>query len=228
MQSNNLIDKSEIHLIIKNFEEKINLFQKIMDGENLDLPPRNPAFFPLIEFGKSEEQNFGIMDSASALIKDSNNKTHFHIMPSETEIEQRIKDQVERSWKTAVEYSKNINKLIKDRHEVFISFEAREGFYVGSSLGISLTISFIEEILRFYNSSVIVDIKDRVAFTGGVEIDGNIPALGDKLIKQKCESVFFTAARNFVIPAKDGAAAKDKLEELKKSISEEKSRNHSG
>lgn len=216
LKTNNIVDQEELHQIINWFEEQINVLTNILEGKSFDLPPRKNAFFPLIEFDYSDSLKFGIMDSASVMIRPSGWNTIFHIMPSETKIEERIKNQVEKSWKLALEYSKKINRSIKEHHEVFISFDEREGFYVGVSLGISLTIVFIEEILRFYNSPVIVDIKDRIAFTGGMEEDGTVPEIGEEIIDIKCESVFFSSIRNFVVPGKDKIFAERKIEELKK------------
>ncbi|MGQ9644860.1 MAG: hypothetical protein ACUVT3_13465, partial [Ignavibacterium sp.] len=138
------------------------------------------------------------------------------IVPSEKEIEKRIEEQVQTSWKLALELSKKYLKKLNKYHEVIISFDKRLGFYEGNSLGTALTVSFLEQLLKFYNPVYVINTKEQTAFTGGVDDAGKILTTSEEIIKQKVKVVFFSEIKNFVIPKCEETYAFFALTQLQK------------
>jgi len=87
---------------------------------------------------------------------------------------------------------------------------------VGNSLGIALTLAFIEAILKHYNSSTIIKINGTIAVTGGIDVNSNIISTSKVIIETKVETVFFSDARIFCVPKIDELWAEEKLSQLKK------------
>ncbi|MBU2446230.1 MAG: hypothetical protein KJ666_11780, partial [Bacteroidetes bacterium] len=160
--------------------------------------------------------NVGELDTLTIKLSKSKEQDKFIIIPSEKEIEEKIREQVLVSFKIAVGYVKKIVRRVSDFHEVIIQFDKRVGFYIGSSLGLALTVGFIEKLLQYYNAAELVTIKSNIALTGGVDKEGTIIACSAEIIKQKVETVFFSNCNIFVVPKEDEAEAKAKAEELKK------------
>ena len=111
-----------------------------------------------------------------------------------------------------------IGKYVKrpyKQHEVIISFEKKIGFYEGNSLGIALCLAMIEELLKFYNPPYTIAINPNNAFTGGVTETGDILNIGEKIIKQKVKTIFYSDIKNFVIPKLEETYAQFALTQLK-------------
>ncbi len=130
---------------------------------------------------------------------------------------------MEDSWEAAKQYAKKYIRKINFHHEVIISFDKRIGDYIGNSLGIALTISFIEELLSFYNApTIVVSINYGIAFTGGNDAKGNISPVSKEIIEKKLETIFYSDINTFVIPEEDQLNAALKLKELQKDFPERK------
>ncbi len=142
--------------------------------------------------------------------------TNFILVPSEKEIEERLEKQIKDAWKIAVDKAQDFIKKIKPNHEVVIQFDKRLGFYKGNSLGIALTLSFIEELLRFYNSNTIIKVQDSIAITGGLDENGKVIPTSKKIIEKKVVGIFYSSINTFIVPIQDEVFAKNKLEELLK------------
>ncbi len=124
--------------------------------------------------------------------------------------------QIKTSFYFALKYLADNYGKIKSHHEVIIYFENRSACYEGNSLGIALTVGFIEELTKFYNLPYLVHIKENITSTGGIEANGNIiPILGNH-IQNKVEIVFYSPIEHFIIPKADDSKAREKLLELKK------------
>lgn len=204
---------------IKRIEEQEKKLKQVLKGEykNDDNNKEKAlkAFFPLIS-KEVEEGFYGILESVTIHISKAAADDKFIIVPSEKEIEKNVLDQCKRSWKIALVLARKYVKKPYQNHEVIISFDKRDGFYEGSSLGITLTISFLEELLKFYNPTYVINIEEQIAFTGGINEDQKILPIGEEIIKQKVSAVFFSQMNSFVIPKLEEAAAQTQLTELRK------------
>ena len=184
------------------------------EDKDKDEGKEHKAFFPLVP-KEAEEGFYGILESVTVRISKAANEDRFIIIPSEKEIEKKISEQCKKSWLVARDLSRAyINKPYK-YHEVIISFDKKDGFYEGSSLGIALTISFLEQLLNFYNPTYVISIKEKTTFTGGMTETGKVLPTGEEIIKQKVNAVFFSEMNTFVVPKKDESFALYKLYELK-------------
>ncbi len=192
-------------------------------GNNYFSSKERKAYFPvLIEQDQNDDLVLGLIESISLNIRSSKTETNFIIVPSGKEIEKRIEEQIKNSWEAAKKFVKKFLRKINPHHEVVISFDKRIGEYVGSSLGIALTISFIEELLLFYNAPTVVNINEGIAFTGSNDGQGNIFPTSKEVIEKKVEIIFYSEINTFVLPEKDREYALNKLNELQKEFPKRK------
>jgi len=192
---------SEVDRIEKQIE-KLNL---ILEGKDIEDGETHKAFFPLIDKEAPVEHPYGngfygIVESVTVRISKTADNDKFIIVPSEKEIEKRILEQCKLSWHVALDLSKAYVRKPFRHHEVIISFDKKDGFYEGNSLGIALTLSFLEQLLKFYNPAYIINIKEHSAFTGGVTQAGEVLCTSEEIIKQKVATVFFSEINTFVFP----------------------------
>lgn len=173
------------------------------------------AYFPLID-RESKDGFYGIIDSVTIRLNRSSGENKFIIIPSEREIDKRIIEQCRISWDLAVEILKRYVRRPFKYHEVIISFEKKEGYYEGDSLGAALTISFLEQLMKFYNPVFTLTIAKDVAFTGALTAKGESVSTGDKIIKQKVDAVFFSGIKTFVFPRSVETAAIEEYNLMKK------------
>lgn len=197
---------------IGNQLEKLNL---ILDGKDFGDVESAKAFFPLID-NDAPEGFYGIIDSVTVRISKGADKDKFIIVPSEKEIEKKILEQCKNSWILALKLSKKYVKRPYKYHEVIINFDKKHGFYEGNSLGIALTLTFLEQVLKYYNPTYVIKIGEKSSFTGGVDEKGEILNTGEEIIKQKVSSIFFSAINYFVIPKLEETYANFTLAQLKK------------
>ncbi|WP_337866901.1 hypothetical protein [Ignavibacterium sp.] len=210
---------SEIERIEKQYHELC----KILEDINDESASEQRAFFPLIEKSASEII-FGALDSIRIIINKTTDSNKFIIVPSEQEIENKIINQIHTSWQLALDHAKKYLTKVNKYHEVIISFDKRLGIYEGNSLGIALTLSFLEQLLKFYNTVYIINIKDKTAFTGGVDKFGNILSTGEEIIKQKVGVLFFSEIKYFVFPKCEESYAYFALTQLQKDYPKRKLR----
>jgi hypothetical protein len=117
-------------------------------------------------------------------------------------------------WENAIKYCGKFIKKIKKSHTVELKFENRLGIYIGKSLGIAVTLAFIEAILKHYNSKMIVNINGCIAVTGGIDHNSKIISTSKTIIERKLETVFYSDAQIFCVPKVDEMWAEEKLKEL--------------
>jgi len=209
--SNLTVLNSEVDRI----DEQFRHLQDILAGKSYDQLNEHKTFFPLID-KESPDGFFGVIDSLIVRISKSVDSDKFIIIPSEKEIEKRISEQCKNSWLLALGILKKYVKKPFKYHEVIISFDKKIGFYEGYSLGIALTLSFLEELLKFYNPQYIIKIREQSAFTGGVSEEGYVLDTGEDIIKQKVTAVFYSDIHSFVIPKLEETYAYFALTQLKK------------
>jgi len=197
-------------------EQKILL--KVLSGELLS-DKTDRYLFPVIDTNRNEENKtvLGILESITVSIKPIKGVTanKFIVIPSEPVLEERIGQQIEDSWSVAInEVKKHIRKIGK-YHEAIISFDKKEGYYEGNSLGIVLTLAFIKELHSFYNSRYQIRSSKRIALTGSVNAVGEINSVSKSIIEEKVEVIFYSDTELFILPEKDETFAKAKNDELK-------------
>jgi hypothetical protein len=208
---------------IERIEKQERRLTSIIEGKdndkdydrNEDYCKEHKAFFPLVA-EESPKDFYGILESVTIHVRKAEDADKFIIVPSEKEIEKKILEQCKRSWFAALDLSREYIKKPYKHHEVIISFDKKEGFYEGSSLGIALTISLLEQLLKFYNPTYIIKIKEQTAFTGGITEEGKVLPCGEEIIKQKVKAVFFSPINSFILTKADEIPAHRQLLELQK------------
>jgi len=196
---------------------ELNNLRELLNGGQLYDQIKDKLCFPLIEESNAEDiqEQTGILETVTIKISRAKNENKFLIVPSETRIEQQLKEQINVSWQQAIIAVKRYVKKIAAYHEVVIHFDKRVGFYRGNSLGIALTISFIEELLKHYNSPIIIRSINSTAITGGVNSGGELIGISKEIIKKKVDCVFFSPIQTFVVPESDMKYADEQLKILK-------------
>ena len=207
----------EFSVILTRLKNDLEKLQKILNGLQNEAVEAK-AYFPLLEEEAIKETGLtiGILESVTIKIHPAKKENKFIIVPSEKEIEEKISEQVKLSWLNAVRIAKKYIKRIHPYHEVIISFDKKAGFCKGNSLGTALTLSFIVEIFKTYNSPLSIKVGDGIAFTGGMDEQGKITVTSEEIIKQKTELIFFSDISLFIVPKKEESAANEKLNELRK------------
>jgi len=213
-----LIKENHSKLIseIERLEKQKENLAFILEGKEYQDIIERKAFFPLID-DEAPSDFYDTLESITVRINKSVDADKFIIVPSEKEIEKRISEQCRRSWLLAFSLSKKYIKKPFKYHEVIISFDKKQGFYEGNSLGIVLTLSFLERMLKFYNTAYIINLKERSAFTGGVTEAGEVLCTSEEIIKRKVAAVFFSEIDTFVFPKCEETYAYFALTQLKKS-----------
>ncbi len=206
-----LIDyKSEIENALINLQKKYELMCSWLEKSTEDAE-RSIIYFPVLEKNDSEKV-LGFLEILKVQVIDGENQ--FNIEPAESENDTQLQNQLHLCWQNAIEYCTKHIKRIKESHTVELKFENKLGVYIGSSLGIALTLAFIEAILKHYNSKTIVNIKGCIAVTGGIDKDSKIISTSKSIIETKVELVFFSDAEIFCVPKVDEIWAEDKLSQL--------------
>jgi len=198
-------------------EEQLKYLTNILNGTSG--AKQDGMTFPVLESDNqlNNQYSYGILESISVQIRKNKSGIKFLIIPSESQLEEKIAKQINDAWENALNYLKN-NKVItlNTNYEVLIAFDRKAGILVGNSLGVVLTIAFIEELLRYHNSKMIVDAKENIAMTGGIDESGKIISTSKEIIRVKTEVVFYSLTRLFCVPKANELAAEEKLKELKK------------
>ena len=208
--------KSEMENALINLQKKYELMCSWLEGSTEDVE-RSIIYFPVLEKNDSEKV-LGFLEILKVQVIDGENQ--FNIEPAESENDSQLQNQLHLCWENAIEYCKKHIKRIKESHTVELKFENKLGVYIGNSLGIALTLAFIEAILKHYNSNTIVNIKGCIAVTGGIDKNSKIISTSKSIIETKVEFVFFSDAEIFCVPKVDEIWAEDKLAQLKVEISQ--------
>lgn len=206
--------KDKIQVEIERLDNQLSNLKDSLDGKIPDSPLQPKSYFPLIDKNACDGF-YGLLESVSVRISKANDKDAFIFIPSEKQIEEKLSEQCQKSWKLAITTIKKYVHRPFKYHEVIISFDKKIGFYEGDSLGIVLALTFIEELLKFYNTPYQIFNKSQIAFTGGVTERGEVLNIGEDIIKQKVKAVFFSDVKNFVIPKLEETYAQFTLTQLK-------------
>ncbi len=174
--------------------------------------------FPVseIKHDNPELPRFTYLEKINVIISESSIANDFVIIPSGKDIEESIEDQIKISLDYAVSFVKKYIRKLNKHHKVIINFERRYGHYVGDSLGLILTLKFIEELLNYDNSVVQFRALPGTAYSGRFEIDGKTKSLSEESVIKKTEAVFFSGVAAFALPIENLETTQLKLSELKK------------
>jgi hypothetical protein len=208
--------RNELNSLYDKISAKLEILLRILAGDEINSPDNNKLLFPVIEISRNNSLKFGFLESITIKLSKTSFEDKFLIIPSSEKIENQINQQITTSWKIARDYVSQKRKRISRYHEVIIHFDNRMGIYTGNSLGIALTIGFIEQLLKLYNAPYLIKIKQGTVSTGGVDVDGNITGISEEIIADKVELVFFSNSNQFIIPSEDKPAAIFRMNELKK------------
>ena len=227
----NIFDNDKIKDAIDEIQAKLSLLRAILDGrkneEGLNLSANNDKrsedyakqslSFPVMEMINDGNVSFGLLESLSVIInkKSRNENDSFEVIPSSRELEEKLERQIGASWNAAIKFVSDKIKLTNN-HTVIIKFKNKFGEYVGDSLGVTLTLAFIAELLKTYNAREQIKVSGAAAFTGSLNEKGAVGKVSGEIISRKTETVFFSEAEIFVLPKDDEKAATEKLSELKK------------
>ncbi len=203
-------------LLINRIDEIKN---SLIGNENNDM---QRLYFPAMEYTNGQKGKIGFLDYIDIKVykKPNFKENTFIIIPSSENLEKRLSDQVKNSWETAVKFVKDKSLKIEGYYEVVININKKYGEYAGNSLGLVLTLGFIEELLSLYQARDKVKIKSGIALTGGVDGKGNVPALPEEIISVKVEVAFYSTVKFLIVPKASEQFALNKLEELHKKYPE--------
>jgi hypothetical protein len=208
--------KTQIEIITQELNELLSS----LNGTAGSGAASRKVIFPVLE-DTGHLQNdirLGLAETASITIKHLKNadKDNFVIVPSPELIEKNLLEQIKISWHLALKYAAKYIRKPAVFHEVIIQFNSRSGEYIGESLGAAITLMFLEELLKFYNSPYHITPASKIAITGGISIDGMLKPVSENIIKQKTEVLFYSDLSTFVVPADDAKSAEAKFNELNK------------
>lgn len=200
---------------IERITSQVNLLYLSLNGNTFDERTKPKGYFILLD---KYDNKFihGFIESITVKISASLNNNNFIIVPSEYEIDERLYIQCEKSWNIAVKITKKYVKKFNKYHEIIIIFNKKIGFYEGDSFGLALTLIFVQELLKYYNPTYQIFIKDICAFSGSITDSEEILETGETLIKRKVRAVFYSDISKYIIPKKDEKVAQKTLEELKR------------
>ena len=210
--------KDQLITLNFNIKDKLIELEDILNGEPTSSDRDRKILFPVIEEVESMDGNLllGAVDSPTIKISRAKFKDRFIVVPSAAELDKQLEEQIKISWQKAKDYCNQYVKKINDYHEVIISFDQRLGEYKGDSVGTALSIGFIEQILKFYNSHTVLKPFGDLVFTGGINANGEINQISKEITEKKVEIAFYSSCRILVVPKIDENFALSKLEELKK------------
>lgn len=178
---------------------------------------KGKLFFPVIEKPNQNTFEFGTIEQLNITISQNkkNEKTEFIITPSLPVIETKLKEQLDKSWTFALNFVKEHYKVSDKNFLTTVQFVNKLGIYEGNSLGIALTIGFIQELFRFYDLREIIAFNDDIIVTGSMDDVGNILNVGNEILKSKTQIVFYSTAAKFIIPFEEYKSTEEVLTKLK-------------
>lgn len=213
--------------LTKNFEKQIageigrinrelTDLESILYGNEKNEQSINMLSFPLIEENTLNKNSVnGFLETVRVTVNKSKGSSKLYVFPNKGELEKNLEKQIKDSFLLALKYLKKFNKKFHDYHEIIVYFDNFSANYIGNSLGIALTIGFIEQLTILYNLPFLVNIKNNISSTGGINSDGKILSVAKENIEKKVEIVFYSAIEIFIVPKEDEQDALEKLYQLK-------------
>lgn len=196
-------------------EQEIKIVKASLNGE-IVAHDKNLLSFPVSIHNNGNKGNYGQIETFRIKIyKDLSLKENkFLIVPSTEKLEKRFEEQIKISWEIAINYLKTYYKKPNKYHEIVLVFSHKFANIEGYSLGFAISLGFIQELFKFYNTSLSLSLNGNVTFTGGFNSNQTIKPIGEEIITQKIETVFFSPFNYFVLPDDDLIVAKSRINEL--------------
>jgi hypothetical protein len=201
---------------IERIGSEFNNLESILYGNKKDEQSRNMLSFPLIEESAENNKNvYGFLETVRVTVNKSKGENKLYVFPNKGELEKNLEKQIKDSFLLAINYLKNFKIKFHDYHEIIVYFDNFSANYIGNSLGIALAIGFIEQLTILYNLPFLVNIKNNIASTGGINSDGDILSITKEYIERKVEVVFYSSIEIFIVSKEDEQYANEKLIQLR-------------
>ncbi|MBK8946996.1 MAG: hypothetical protein IPM32_17250 [Ignavibacteriae bacterium] len=197
---------------INRIESELNILDSVLKGNNI----KGNLSFPVIEKSKNQFENFGAVEYLQISINKNRNseKVDFIISPSLPHLEEKLQHQIDTSWKFSENFFiANFGKFFPNL-EVTIKFVNKLGIYEGDSLGVALTIGFINELYRFYDLREKISYENEIIATGSVNKNGEIGGIGEDIIKPKSRIAFYSTSAKFILPFSDFKNLESEFDDL--------------
>ena len=201
---------------IQRLNGEIKIVKNSLNGAESDVQ-QNILSFPVKINDSNSEYQIGQIETFTIKIDDESSlkEDRFIIVPTFKEVDKQLGDQIKTSWQLAIDYLKNHYKNPSKFHEVVLIFNHKFAHFEGFSLGLSITIGFIQALFKYYNTELSLSLNSSITFTGGFDENKKIRDLGENIIRQKTETVFFAPYNYFALPDNDAPTAKEELTKLK-------------
>ncbi|MBL1214934.1 MAG: hypothetical protein HND52_16365 [Ignavibacteriae bacterium] len=209
--------RTELNSCAEKLRSKISDIKLKLEGGAQKLIIKSEILFPVLEKTPQSNTEYGFLERLSIYLRKNigSEQDNFIVVPSVGKIDVQLKNQIRLSWNYAMDFIKKSSRNKIQSHEVVIQFDKRYGIYEGESLGIALTIGFIQELIKFYNLRELVRIKGNIVTTGGINSNGKVNPVSKEIIQKKVKTVFYSTADIFVIADEDKVFADAAFNELK-------------
>jgi hypothetical protein len=198
-----------INLQVDELKSYLSGIQNIIGSSNLT--------FPLIEEnGTGTRETYGFLEKVRITVSKQKQNDKLWVYPKLGELDNKIEKQILNSFQLAKNYLSGHKKKFGAHHEITVHFDNYAANYIGNSLGIALTVGFIEQLSKLYNLPFLVKVRSNIASTGGVNENGKILPVNKSYIEKKVEAVFYSSTEIFIVPKQDEENAVTKLNQLKK------------
>lgn len=204
-----------INDITSSLSNKLDNFYSILNGTTNFTTSAGELLFPLIGKLKTstDSLSYSSIEKLKIRIIPSKEKDSFIFIPS-NQTKEELEEQSKICFQLALDYLRAFKTKFHKHHEVLIYFDNLHAEYDGKSLGLVLTIGFIEQLSNLYNLPYITYVKSNVASTGEIDKNGDLISVGENNIVRKVESAFYSNIDTLVIPKTDETPATTKLKEL--------------
>ena len=208
--------KSQLIKEIERIEYLLHQLENVLFGKKSDEQNLHILSFPLIEENTTTINGiFGFLETVRITVGKSKAGNKLYVFPNAGVTEKYLEKQIKDSFVLSLKYLKNYKKKFHEYHEITVYFDNYSANYIGNSLGIALTVGFIEQLTILYNLPFLVNIKNNISSTGGIDENGAILPVKKEFIEKKVEVVFYSSIEIFIVPKEDEQTALEKLHELK-------------
>lgn len=201
---------------LNRINDELHQLKKSLDGQSITMQNTGEYLFPVIVKSNDKSNLDSLIDSLKiSLLRERKNKScEFILFPSAVDIEKRLAQQIKTSWEYARKYVEITFKKKLQHYKVIITLDKSFAVYEGGSLGIAITIAFIDALLKEIKSRESIRFKSSIISTGQVDNDGNVSEMSREIIESKLNSVFYSTARYFIIPKGNEYVAENYLLKL--------------
>jgi len=183
-----------------------------LQGENMSGEKGRQLFFPVL--GPEPGENRGHLEQITIRLLKTRRENRFLIIPASEKLDGYLQQQLEDSWQAALAYINRNHRHLTGNHEIIVEFRQISAVYLGNSLGITLTLGFIETLMTEYNLPRLLHLNPGLVSTGGMNGNGEILPVSDEVMAIKLRAVFFSDRTVFIVPEANLKAAQQELNRL--------------